>query len=96
MLNAAQVKASAESKDKMAKKVQPEYASFDKVTDLVKQVMMQDRMPAVYTEKMNALKLKHKVEVNKECFKKFVIGNTAPAMAEMGAEEAPEMATKSA
>lgn len=95
LLNAAQVKASAENKDKTAKKVAASYAEFDKVRDLVKQVMMQDRMPAIYTEKMNALKQKHNVEVNKECFKKFVIGNSSSAMAETGSEEAPMMSPES-
>ena len=98
LLNAAQVKASADSKDKTAKKVQPDYAAFDKVRDLVKQVMMQDRMPAIYTEKMNALKEKHHVVVNKDCFKKFVISNASAAqtMTEMIAEEAVEGKAKSA
>ncbi len=89
LLNAAQIKASADSKDKTGKKVQPEYAAFDKIRDLVKQVMMQDRMPAIYTEKMNALKEQHHVVVNKDCFKTFVISNAsaAHAMSAMTSEE---------
>jgi len=102
LLNAAQVKASAESKDKTAKKVAPQYAEFDKIRDFVKQVMMQDRMPAIYTEKMNALKQKHNVVVNKDCFKKFIVSNSTTAnedMAEVVAEEAaaaPASTTKTA
>jgi hypothetical protein len=99
LVNSAQVKASADSKDK-TKKVAPQYAEFDKVRELVKQVMMQDRMPAIYTEKMNALKAKHKVEVNKECFKKFVVSNNSAGMtdiSELAVEEtvsAPQSATR--
>lgn len=96
LVNAAQVKAAADNKTP-EKKVKPEYAVFDKVRELIKQVMMQERMPALYTDKMNELKQKHKVSVNKDCFKQFVIKNEASMMAEVpAAVEHVEAQTESA
>ena len=74
LLNAAQVKAA-----KDGKKVKGEYAAFEAVRDLVKQVMLQDKMPAIFNEKMLALKQKHQVVINNECFKQFVVSKGGEA-----------------
>lgn len=48
------------------------FAKFEDVRDLVKQVMMQERMPAIYAEKMAALKQQRNVVINKDYFKKYI------------------------
>ncbi len=77
---------------KIKEKLAPEFAKFDDVKDMVKQAMVQEKMPAIYNEKMENLKKECKVSVNEEFLKSFVIKKEQPAaqQEQMPAPEAPK------
>lgn len=85
-----------DSKDKLivvqiSKRQAADFVPFDKVKDAVKQVMVQDKVPALYTEKMEALKKECKVSVNEEYLKHLVVKKAD--VAQESAVEQPKQTT---
>lgn len=91
LMNAEEVKAKA---GKAAAKGQ--YAPFEMVRDLVKQVMVNDRVPALSEEKMELLKKDNAVTINSEFLKKFVVKKEASAVPAVVAPAAAPKAVKAA
>jgi hypothetical protein len=56
-----------------------QYAPFEMVRELVKQVIVNDRVPALSEEKMDLLKKDNAVTINTEYLKKFVVKKEAAA-----------------
>lgn len=75
---------------KIKEKVTPEFAKFDDVKDMVKQAMVQDKMPGIYNEKMEDLKKDCKVSINEEFLKSFVLKKEQPAAQPEQAAPAPK------
>ena len=67
---------------KIKEKTTPEFAKFADVKDMVKQAMVQEKMPSMYNEKMEDLKKDCKVSVNEEFLKSFVVKKEQAAQPE--------------
>jgi len=59
----------------------PEFAPFEEVRDMVRQVIKQERLNALYNETMEILKKQYGVKVENVCLQQFVVKKEVPATA---------------